>query len=158
MHLRVVPTNQQRVKVYTLLSTGLWDDLGTGHASIEYLHQAESMGLVVIGEESGKPLLIHRIGDRPIYARQGGEGCGGIGGYHETPPAQLILYFRVCQQPPPSRPSAGDTIISWTDQEIHTDLALSFEQATGCCRVWDQVSFFFNCCCWDQAQGNERAI
>ncbi|XP_018673853.2 uncharacterized protein LOC103999472 isoform X3 [Musa acuminata AAA Group] len=33
-----------------------------------------------------------------------------------------------------------DTIISWRDSKLATDLALSFQEATGCSFVWDQIS------------------
>lgn len=32
-----------------------------------------------------------------------------------------------------------DTIISWTDPEVATDLALSFQETMGCCYIWDQI-------------------
>ncbi|KAJ7545388.1 hypothetical protein O6H91_09G117300 [Diphasiastrum complanatum] len=32
-----------------------------------------------------------------------------------------------------------DTIISWTDSEVGTDLALSFQEAMGCSYIWDQL-------------------
>ncbi|KAJ7531832.1 hypothetical protein O6H91_14G061000 [Diphasiastrum complanatum] len=32
-----------------------------------------------------------------------------------------------------------DTIISWTDSEVATDLALSFQEAMGCSYIWDQI-------------------
>ncbi|CAI5532732.1 unnamed protein product [Closterium sp. Naga37s-1] len=37
---------------------------------------------------------------------------------------------------PPNRP---DTIISWTDPEVATDLALSFQESMGCAYIWDQI-------------------
>lgn len=35
-----------------------------------------------------------------------------------------------------------DTIISWRDPEISTDLALSFQETTGCSYVWDHICSF----------------
>jgi protein phosphatase-4 regulatory subunit 3 len=32
-----------------------------------------------------------------------------------------------------------DTIISWTDPEVATDLALSFQETVGCSFIWDQI-------------------
>ncbi|XP_024373621.1 uncharacterized protein [Physcomitrium patens] len=32
-----------------------------------------------------------------------------------------------------------DTIISWTDPEVATDLALSFQETMGCTFIWDQI-------------------
>jgi len=31
---------------------------------------------------------------------------------------------------------AADTIISWTDPEVATDLALSFQETMGCSFIW----------------------
>eukprot|EP00899_Mesostigma_viride_P016714 jgi/Mesvir1/25043/Mv16981-RA.2 len=33
----------------------------------------------------------------------------------------------------------GDTIITWNDPEISTDLALSFQESCGCAYIWDQI-------------------
>ncbi|KAJ6816673.1 serine/threonine-protein phosphatase 4 regulatory subunit 3B isoform X2 [Iris pallida] len=33
-----------------------------------------------------------------------------------------------------------DTIISWRDPELSTELALSFQEATGCSYIWDHIS------------------
>ncbi len=35
--------------------------------------------------------------------------------------------------------SAEDTIITWTDPELQTDIALSFQEAAGCNHVWEQI-------------------
>lgn len=95
----------QRVKVYRLNNEGLWDDKGTGHISVEYLEQSDSVGLVVISEEDTRPLLIHRILTKEdIYQRQ-----------------------------------SDDTIITWTDAEIGTDIALSFAEVVGCNYIWEQI-------------------
>lgn len=32
-----------------------------------------------------------------------------------------------------------DTIVSWTDPEVATDLALSFQETMGCTFIWDQI-------------------
>eukprot|EP00897_Mesotaenium_endlicherianum_P000812 jgi/Mesen1/10731/ME000090S10192 len=32
-----------------------------------------------------------------------------------------------------------DTIVSWTDPEVATDLALSFQETMGCAYIWDQI-------------------
>ncbi|CAK0784720.1 hypothetical protein CVIRNUC_007924 [Coccomyxa viridis] len=96
----------QRVKVYRLNSDGLWDDKGTGHVSVEYLEQSDSLGLVVISEEdTHRTLLIHRIVFDDIYYRQG-----------------------------------DDTIITWSDPEIGTDIALSFQESAGCSLIWEQIN------------------
>jgi len=35
--------------------------------------------------------------------------------------------------------TAEDTIITWTDPELQTDIALSFQEAAGCNHVWEQI-------------------
>lgn len=32
-----------------------------------------------------------------------------------------------------------ETIISWLDPEIHTDLSLSFQESSSCSFIWDQI-------------------
>ena len=34
---------------------------------------------------------------------------------------------------------AEDTIITWSDAELQTDIALSFQEAAGCNHVWEQI-------------------
>ncbi|KAK5811428.1 hypothetical protein PVK06_026759 [Gossypium arboreum] len=80
----------QRVKVYRLNEDGKWDDQGTGHVSVDYL-------------EDNETLLVHRICPDDIYRKQ------------------------------------KDTIISWRDSEYSTELALSFQENTGCSYIWDQI-------------------
>eukprot|EP00884_Botryococcus_braunii_P016420 jgi/Botrbrau1/3461/Bobra.139_1s0036.2 len=98
-------STMQRVKVYRLNAEGTWDDRGTGNVSVEYLEQADSMGLVVISEEDVHvTLLIHRICHEDIYQRQG-EG----------------------------------TIISWSDADVGTEIALSFAEGDGCNEIWEKI-------------------
>ncbi|EFJ11724.1 hypothetical protein SELMODRAFT_125510, partial [Selaginella moellendorffii] len=101
----------QRVKVYRLNDEGRWDDKGTGHVSVEYLERSDALGMVVIDEEDNNTLLVHRISADDIYRRQEGR-----------------FYCALAQ-----------TIISWTDPEIATDLALSFQEAMGCGFIWEQI-------------------
>ncbi|KAF5826045.1 hypothetical protein DUNSADRAFT_5231 [Dunaliella salina] len=50
-----------RVKVYKLSDEGEWQDKGTGHISLEYMEQADAMGLLILAEENQKTLLVHKI-------------------------------------------------------------------------------------------------
>lgn len=69
------PPGLHRVKLYKLNETGGWDDKGTGLVSIGPMefanHASNSVGLVVIGEETQKMLMVHRILHEDIYNRQG---------------------------------------------------------------------------------------
>ncbi|KAM7277934.1 hypothetical protein ACFE04_005068 [Oxalis oulophora] len=63
--------SMQRVKVYRLSSDGKWDDLGTGHVTVDYFEQrSEELGLYVIDEEDNDALLVHRISPDDIYKKQ----------------------------------------------------------------------------------------
>ncbi|XVE82246.1 hypothetical protein DITRI_Ditri15bG0132600 [Diplodiscus trichospermus] len=95
--------SMQRVKVYRLNEDGKWDDLGTGHVTIDYLERSEELALVVFDEEDNETLLLHRISPDDIYRKQ------------------------------------EDTIISWRDSEFSTELALSFQENTGCSYIWDNI-------------------
>jgi hypothetical protein len=47
---------------------------------------------------------------------------------HSAPAAAL--------KQPPTGTCAEDTIITWTDKDIGTDVALSFQEAVGCNAIW----------------------
>ncbi|XP_057546298.1 uncharacterized protein LOC130825202 isoform X2 [Amaranthus tricolor] len=59
----------QRVKVYRLNEDGKWEDLGTGHVTVDYV-ESEELGLFVIDEEDNETLLLHRITLDDIYQKQ----------------------------------------------------------------------------------------
>ena len=94
-------------------------------------HQAtSSLGLVVLAEDTHKTLLAHRIcTDDDIYHRQGARVLGVISSF-----AAHSWHGTWAQRPPP-RP-ADDTIITWTDVDVGTDVALSFQEANGCHAIW----------------------
>jgi protein phosphatase 4 regulatory subunit 3 len=80
---------------------------------------------VVLAEDTHKTLLAHRIcTDDDIYHRQGGQrpliSVLARGGLHPNSPLTL----------------ADDTIITWTDSDVGTDVALSFQEANGCHAIW----------------------
>jgi hypothetical protein len=39
----------------------------------------------------------------------------------------------------PSQRQGHDTIISWLDREVGTDLAISFQESVGCNYIWEQI-------------------
>lgn len=49
VHIPFSGVDMQRVKVYKLNDTGLWDDRGTGHVTVEYM-QASIVEAVCLGE------------------------------------------------------------------------------------------------------------
>ena len=52
---------------------------------------------------------------------------------------QPLLVHRISREDIYQR-QGGDTIITWTDPGIHTDIALSFQEAMGCNYIWEQIS------------------
>ncbi|KAJ3669640.1 hypothetical protein LUZ60_011590 [Juncus effusus] len=96
-------SSMQRVKLYRLNEDGKWDDMGTGHVTVEYMEGSKELGLLVADEEDNETLLAHSISPDDIYRRQ------------------------------------EDTIISWRDPELATELALSFQEATGCSYIWENI-------------------
>lgn len=91
------------------------------------------MGLVVMGEgDHARPLLIHRISKGNAYQRQGGEPRLHLGFMVTSAEASsgTLPKWELPAAYDPSMPAllpADDTIISWTDPEIGTDIALSFQ-------------------------------
>ncbi|KAK9839752.1 hypothetical protein WJX84_000549 [Apatococcus fuscideae] len=51
---------------------------------------------------------------------------------------RTLLIHRISKEGTYTRQS-DDTIISWTDSEIGTDIALSFAEAQGCSFIWEQI-------------------
>ena len=86
-------------------------------------------------EDTHRTLLIHRIVFEDIYYRQGGEPpvcmhlCCCLQG--ELP--GVTLFFAGLKD---SAAHADDTIITWSDPEIGTDIALSFQESVGCSLIW----------------------
>jgi protein phosphatase-4 regulatory subunit 3 len=118
-------------------------------------------GLVVVGEgeREGHVLLVHRITRACSYTRQGGAlRRFRIALIDALPVAHLAAARRPLSHPaarPPSllisrspapalspapAPSAEDTIITWSDAEAGTDVALSFEAPEGCAAVWRRLA------------------
>jgi hypothetical protein len=51
---------------------------------------------------------------------------------------QPLLVHRISRDDIYQR-QGGDTIITWTDPDINTDIALSFQEAVGCNYIWEQI-------------------
>lgn len=113
-----------------------WDEADAYCAA----QQSNTTGLVVISEEQDtRTLLIHEIQTEDIYQRQGGTTA-----MPRQEPLCLSLHVcRCCHEPCDSVSvlmrnlgSAEETIITWSDKEIQTDVALSFQTQDGCDTVW----------------------
>lgn len=141
--MQTAPGLLHRVKLYKLNETGGWDDKGTGLVSIGPMefanHQSNSVGLVVIGEESQKMLMVHRILHEDIYNRQGtlqAPCCWCTLTCTWGPVDDLSVLASVLSKTPTCSVLADETIITWTDPDIGTDVALSFQEGHGCNAIW----------------------
>ena len=97
---------------------------------------------MVVGEHDSATLLIHSIARDTGYQRQGGM-CPLLLLFFEKT-LNFFIFFSYC--------NAEDTIITWNDADIGTDVALSFQESIGCNRVWRQI-----CEVQDAANANTTA-
>ncbi|MBA0780407.1 hypothetical protein Gotri_004507 [Gossypium trilobum] len=104
-------TRYQRVKVYRLNDDGKWDDQGTGHVTVDYL---EMIAYVIIQRSEELALFVFDEEDN-----------------------ETLLSHRI--SPDDIYRKQEDTIISWRDSEYCTDLALSFQENTGCSYIWEHI-------------------
>ena len=87
--------------------------------------------MFVLDEEDHETLLLHRISADDIYRKQ--EGISALSFSQSLSKLKccvhcfdLIILFELSK----------DTIISWRDQEFSAELALSFQESTGCSYIW----------------------
>lgn len=95
--------------------------------------RTEELGLFVFDEEDHETLLLHRISADDIYRKQEGIfvcWCLNILCYSFLS-VYMDLYWTICLFS-----FFEDTIISWRDPEFSTELALSFQETTGCSYIW----------------------
>jgi len=48
---------RQRVKVYSYSESGSWDDMGTGHVTIDFMERNNATTIIVRSEEDGLSLI-----------------------------------------------------------------------------------------------------
>jgi hypothetical protein len=101
----------------------------TSNAPTKCLSQkAETMGLVVVSD-GGEVLLVHKLMPSINYQRSAGQWVwrcrSGAASVWSAPHAGGL-----CLDP------AESTIITWTDPEMDSDLAISFQEKKGCAHVW----------------------
>lgn len=103
----------RRVKVYQLDHSGEWIDKGTGHVNCSQVERNDSVPSIVVKseEDSSLTLLQSKISREDIYNRQ------------------------------------QDTLIVWNeinsddDNDEGIDLALSFQDPTGCAEIWEEITY-----------------
>ncbi len=86
--------------------------------------QANCPGLVVVSEDDHRPLLLHRIAKEDIYHRRAGWWC------------TLFVHCWLHLVAPSQSSHTDDTIITWSDSNMGTDIALSFAEDVGCNLIW----------------------
>ena len=94
-----------------------------------------AVGLVIIAENDTRTLLIHRISFDDIYQRQGG--------WLQAFCISLICFIVIAKAVQTADVQRSrrccrteDTIITWMDAELETDIALSFQEENGCNVIW----------------------
>ncbi|BEJ13212.1 hypothetical protein CspHIS471_0303860 [Cutaneotrichosporon sp. HIS471] len=121
----MLPDNDQgagkRVKVYELRDQA-WFDRGTGHCKGVYDNDNDVALLVVEAEE-------------PQPEGRAGEEAEGPGGFLKD---ELLLHAQVTKDDQYTRQQ--ETLIVWTDQATQLDIALSFQDASGCEGIWQFIN------------------
>lgn len=79
----------------------------------------------MIDEEDHNTLISHRISSDEIYRKQ--EGMNVL--FFMNAFVCTDHYFQISD-------FSLDTIISWRDPELSTEVALSFQEPTGCSYIW----------------------
>jgi protein phosphatase-4 regulatory subunit 3 len=98
-----ITETRRRVKVYSFNEKMQWEDMGTGHVSVNYVERLQSLIITVRSEDDAASLLLE----------------------------SKVLRHRVYQK-------QEETLIVWTEND-NTDLALSFQEKTGCNDLWAQI-------------------
>jgi len=114
-----------RVKVYRLNERGHWDDKGTGFASCEYIE---------VGSKRARTCT--ETNRRASFAQQ--SNLVGLVVVSEEDSEPLLVHKISSQLDMYSR-QEDETIISWIDTELNTDIALSFQEGLGCNFIWEQI-------------------
>ncbi|EFN53416.1 hypothetical protein CHLNCDRAFT_58505 [Chlorella variabilis] len=127
-------------RYYELLET---DMLKFGNSSREYVLVKEKMG-----EPGIQRVKVYRLNEEGLWDDKGtghvsvelmeGNSSVGLVVMGEGEGARPLLIHRISKENQYQR-QGDDTIITWTDPEIGTDIALSFQEARGCNYIWEQV-------------------
>ncbi|KAI3423413.1 hypothetical protein D9Q98_010630 [Chlorella vulgaris] len=101
-----------------------------------------------MGEPAPQRVKVYRLNEEGLWDDKGTghvsvellEGNTSVGlvvmGEGESP--RPLLIHRITRDTTYQR-QGDDTIITWTDPEIGTDIALSFQEVRGCSYIWEQV-------------------
>lgn len=107
------------------------------------MQRSEDLGLFVYDEEDNETILLHRISADDIYRKQEGNlllymlsllhthtnnaYCNSFMHVYIYTSLHLSVIGCFC---------SSDSIISWRDPEYATELALSFQEPSGCSYIW----------------------
>lgn len=117
------------------------DALNAMQCSARARRHASAMGLAHGTHRPGHMRAGFACKGARVVDLAGWGGCGGaspdqIG----APPQNMWSIACLLTSHPPCSPhgawGADDTIITWTDKDIGTDVALSFQEALGCNAIW----------------------
>lgn len=116
-----VDPSMRRVKVYSLNEIGHWEDRGTGQISVQNANDIS---------------MIFTVKSEHIPSESDGPSAENSD-HHSGIVPDVLLRHRVIDGL--DYQQQGDTIITWCDQGTSNDVALSFENESGCNQVWSLI-------------------
>lgn len=112
-----------RVKVYVLSGERVWDDKGTGHVTFD---DGENGPLIIVKAEA------------PEHEGACASVCDSFSALENTPSLAGLILLRSAVLRDTAYQKQQETLIVWSESGS-TDLALSFQEATGCERIWRRI-------------------
>ena len=116
-----------RGKLYRLNDRGHWDDKGTGFASCEYMEVRMNDWRARVDDATDGSLAIPQ--------QSGSVGLVVMSEHSQEP----LLVHAISPEVGFYSRQEDETIISWVDAELETDIALSFQEGMGCNFIWEQI-------------------
>lgn len=148
--------------MYRLNEDGKWDDQGTGHVTVDYLEVLEQSSFPCVcfslhddvcmpnlllkqcslwcrGQRTWVCLLLMRRIMKHYYCIASAQMIFIVSkkvSFCKLSLSFMRLYDQFCSICYILHFTCSDTIISWRDPEFSTELALSFQETTGCSYIW----------------------
>jgi len=131
-----------RVKLYRLTADGSWDDCGTGSILCLYKKNASKASSLGQSSPTGDAWVYHELCEPTLCMHS--EVKNQSTGESISPP-KILLRTRILLRDAYQR--QGDNIITWCEPYLEegnpthgVDLALSFQDVTGCLNIWRQIT------------------
>jgi hypothetical protein len=136
------PNEGWRVKLYRLNADGSWDDCGTGSILCLYKKTGHKASAAGQSSPSGDAWVYHELGEPTLCMHS--EVKNASTGATITIP-KILLRTRILLRDAYQR--QGDNIITWCEPYLEegsptqgVDLALSFQDISGCLDIWRQIT------------------